>query len=56
MIENARGMIRLKEIVESGKGYIDGLLVSHRIGSGGVGVEIGVDVDDVAGIVCSRRL
>jgi len=29
MIENARGMMELKEIVREGKGYIDGLLVSR---------------------------
>lgn len=28
MIENARGMMELKEIIQAGKGYIDGLLVS----------------------------
>jgi 2-keto-3-deoxy-L-rhamnonate aldolase RhmA len=28
MIENARGMMDLKEIIQAGKGYIDGLLVS----------------------------
>lgn len=28
MIENARGMMNLKEIIEAGQGYIDGLLVS----------------------------
>ena len=30
MIENARGMMNLKEIIEGGKGYIDGLLVSRE--------------------------
>lgn len=30
MIENARGMVELKEIIRAGKGYIDGLLVSFN--------------------------
>lgn len=29
MIENARGMMNLREIIEAGQGYIDGLLVSR---------------------------
>lgn len=28
MIENARGMIEIESIAKSGKGYLDGLLVS----------------------------
>ena len=36
MIENARGMMNLKEIVEAGKGYIDGLLVRRSTFSEGI--------------------